>query len=352
MKFEQPKSVYFAAANGYDGFRNYFNKVFIPQDFERIYVLKGGPGTGKSSLMKKICTTFQNKNYKCEAIFCSSDPSSLDGIILQNNNKKIGILDGTAPHETDAKIPGAIDEIINLGDYWNDKTLKSKKKSILKLNENKSYRYSQAYNYLRIAGCFADNIRRTVESAYKISEAKIINDILFDIKQKNEGRNEQIKLNSSFSKNGYTRLNTKENYPKEISVSGVFGSEYIFTDNLLNEVKKLCCEYTRFPSPFSDRLTEAIYLPESDTLITVGGDYENTVDTSAFLDCGIINYNKEHLSYYAKQREDALSHAKHEFLLASNAHFELEEIYTPCMNFEGISKLTNSLIIEIEEILR
>ena len=351
MKFEYPKIAYFAAANGYDGFRNYFNKIFTPREFERIYILKGGPGTGKSSLMKKVFSILQNEQCKCEAIFCSSDPSSLDGIIIEKNNKKIGILDGTAPHETDAKVPGAIDEIINLGDYWNEEKLKSQKKEILKLNENKAYRYSQAYAYLEIAGCFANKIKRTVDAAYKNNDLNVVKDILFDIKHKNKGRKEQIKLISSFSKNGYTRLNTKNTFPKGISVNGEYGSEYSFMDSVLNEVKDLSTEYTRFPSPFSDKLTEAIYLPDSDTLITVGGDYENTVNTSDFIDYSILNYNKEQLNYYANQREGALSRAKQEFSLASEAHFALEKIYSPCMNFDKIILLTDNLISDIKEML-
>ena len=49
---------YFAAANTYTGFISYFDTVFDPEKFSRLYVLKGGPGTGKSSFMKKIANEF------------------------------------------------------------------------------------------------------------------------------------------------------------------------------------------------------------------------------------------------------------------------------------------------------
>ena len=107
---------YFAAANGYGGFRSYFKEIFPSEKFESVYVIKGGPGTGKSSMMKKIADRLTESGVECDRIFCSSDPHSLDGIIASHNGLSVAMIDATAPHERDAVIPGAIDEIINLGD--------------------------------------------------------------------------------------------------------------------------------------------------------------------------------------------------------------------------------------------
>ena len=100
---------YFAAANTYAGFKSYFPIVFAPKDYERIYILKGGPGSGKSSFIKRFAADLIQKGCKTEEIYCSSDPRSLDGIIIYAEGKKIVIIDGTAPHETDAKLPGAFE---------------------------------------------------------------------------------------------------------------------------------------------------------------------------------------------------------------------------------------------------
>ena len=70
----------FAAANGYLGFKSYFREVFKPSLLSRLYILKGGPGTGKSSYMKKIFSVFKEKGYHCEdrksTRLNSSHPSS------------------------------------------------------------------------------------------------------------------------------------------------------------------------------------------------------------------------------------------------------------------------------------
>ena len=105
----------FAAANGYCGFRSYFNEIFSPDSYDRLYIIKGGPGTGKSSLMKRYAGEMEGRGYEVARIYCSSDPTSLDGVISYSNGGRIGIIDGTAPHTQDTKYPGAIDIIIDLG---------------------------------------------------------------------------------------------------------------------------------------------------------------------------------------------------------------------------------------------
>ena len=63
----------FASRNSYTGFVNHFDTMFNSEEFERIYVLKGGPGSGKSSIMKKIANEYAVIGYTTTAIFCSSD---------------------------------------------------------------------------------------------------------------------------------------------------------------------------------------------------------------------------------------------------------------------------------------
>ena len=43
----------FPGGNTANGFYSFFDYI-IPQDVNRIFCLKGGPGVGKSSFMKKI----------------------------------------------------------------------------------------------------------------------------------------------------------------------------------------------------------------------------------------------------------------------------------------------------------
>ena len=67
-----------------------------PEQAETIYILKGGPGCGKSSLMRRVAQAMEEKGASVEYIACSGDPDSLDAVVFPALNT--AIVDGTAPH--------------------------------------------------------------------------------------------------------------------------------------------------------------------------------------------------------------------------------------------------------------
>ena len=112
---------YFLGSSGKNGFFSCFSQLTPKIDGQYTFIIKGGPGTGKSSMMKKIASEIENMDIGCERIFCSSDPSSLDGIIIPS--LRVSVADGTSPHTIDPEYPGATGEIVNLGECWDKKKL-------------------------------------------------------------------------------------------------------------------------------------------------------------------------------------------------------------------------------------
>ena len=141
---------YFAASNSSRGFKNYFKEVF--SDADLLYVVKGGPGTGKSSFMKRCSKCAEEKGYYVENFCCSSDADSLDGVLIVDGERKIGIFDGTPPHTWEPKLVGAVERTVNLGEFWNEKMLASQKNEIKALTHKKERAYNKAYTYLRSCG--------------------------------------------------------------------------------------------------------------------------------------------------------------------------------------------------------
>ncbi len=138
---------YFTCANSAQGFVNYFPSTL--EEMERIFILKGGPGTGKSTLMRKIGEHFRNAGQRTEYIHCSSDAKSLDGVVLRD--KKIAVVDGTAPHVIEPRVPGAVEEYVNLGVAWEHEKLYPYKEEILRLQGQIKERYDQIYSLFREA---------------------------------------------------------------------------------------------------------------------------------------------------------------------------------------------------------
>jgi KaiC/GvpD/RAD55 family RecA-like ATPase len=133
---------YYAGGNTARGFHNLFESNL--NGLERLFILKGGPGTGKSTLMKAIGKKWNDEGYDVEYIHCASDNGSIDGVILRD--LKVGVVDGTSPHVIEPKAPGALEEYVNLGEAWNSVQLAKNKNEILQLSEEISTDFQTAYS--------------------------------------------------------------------------------------------------------------------------------------------------------------------------------------------------------------
>ena len=91
-----PHIEYFLGANSPSGFYSLYDQLLPPERARAIYILKGGPGCGKSTLMRKVAAWAQEAGLETEYILCSGDPDSLDALILPG--RAVAIVDGTAPH--------------------------------------------------------------------------------------------------------------------------------------------------------------------------------------------------------------------------------------------------------------
>ena len=342
-------SPHFAALNSGKGFISYYNKVFGAPEIKRRYIIKGGPGTGKSSLMRKIAESAEREGKSVEYIQCSSDPSSLDGIIIDG---KIAVLDGTAPHVYEPETVGARDEIINLGQFWDSDRLYKSYNEIAALSALKSGAYTKAYKFLSAAmnveqinremacGCLLRNkmrstvsrIMRTVKDGYGFSV--------------------KYRFINAIGMSGSVRLDSYEKNAKEVYAVYDF---YGLGGELLREVvdmaadKKL--EITVSYSPLIPDLPDAVMLNETKTVfIVTNGDYEDgwhKINMKRFADAEGINRIRG--EYRSNSRiKDALALSAEERLSdAGRYHFELEKIYSACMDFDEMNSYTEKLCNKI-----
>lgn len=63
---------------------------------KRIFI-KGRPGSGKSTMLKRLAEAAEKKGYDVDVFHCGFDPNSLDMLILPELS--LAIFDSTAPHE-------------------------------------------------------------------------------------------------------------------------------------------------------------------------------------------------------------------------------------------------------------
>ena len=77
-----------------------------------------------------------------EEILCSSDPDSLDALILPE--WKVSIADGTAPHILEPRYPAVSESILSFGDFLDPIKLKPHSETIRQINRLISKNYTQA----------------------------------------------------------------------------------------------------------------------------------------------------------------------------------------------------------------
>lgn len=148
---------FFAGGNTSIGFYSLFDYITDLDNCDRRLIIKGGPGTGKSTMMKRIGEVMAERGFYTELFFCSSDNASLDGLSVPALG--LTLVDGTAPHTIEPSLPGARDEIINLGDCWDTDRLRRNRREIAALIQQNGFFFVQAYQCLREAAVVLEKVR-------------------------------------------------------------------------------------------------------------------------------------------------------------------------------------------------
>ena len=198
---------FLASANTGLGFKNHFNFINISKT-GFTYILKGGPGTGKSTIMKNLGLKFESKGFDVEYFYCSSDPESLDGIFVPKKN--ISFVDGTAPHTTDPTIPGIKEKILNVGNFISS-NIKKHRHTIESNLKKKSVCFEVAYNYLNAVYYLI----KCEELDFKKHNKQLTNlkDFVSILPQKNKG-NHRILFASFICSKGLKQIYHKNRYKK------------------------------------------------------------------------------------------------------------------------------------------
>ena len=148
---------YFLGANSPTGFYSLYSELLPPETASVIYILKGGPGCGKSTLMRQVAQQAAQAGETVEYILCSADPDSLDAVVLPRLGA--ALVDGTAPHVVEPKYPGAVEQYVNLGDCYDRAGLRAIRGEILTCMDGYKEHYQRAYRCLDAAAEIQTDVR-------------------------------------------------------------------------------------------------------------------------------------------------------------------------------------------------
>lgn len=144
----------FPGANTPEGFFSFYDFLIDPCA-NMIIIIKGGPGIGKSTLIRRIGSALLDMGYDAEYACCSHDPASYDGVIVPKLG--LALFDGTPPHVLEPRFPGIVERIINLGDFLNRKKLIPHRQEIVEALGEVSILFERAFRYLKEARIIHDD---------------------------------------------------------------------------------------------------------------------------------------------------------------------------------------------------
>ena len=144
----------FLGANTPQGFRSEYATLQNDPRIRRLLIIKGGPGCGKSTLMKTLGARAEACGWAVERILCSSDPDSLDGVIVPELG--LALTDGTAPHVVEPKLCGCGENYVNLGKSYRETELRALAPAIRAAKAANTACYGPVYSCLRAAASLTE----------------------------------------------------------------------------------------------------------------------------------------------------------------------------------------------------
>lgn len=339
---------YYLGSNTEQGFKSYFYEILKEEADATLYVIKGGPGSGKSSLMKKLKDKFLQDGDIVETFSCSSDAYSLDGVV--SLNKKIAAIDGTSPHIIEPKYPGAYEIIINTAEGFDIKMLKENFADIKRLQNEIQAHHDKATEYIKEAAVIRKESQKTAE--------KYLNkDLIFTMAQ-------MLPIKNRFKKKGdkKTRLlsavSVGETRFMNETVSS-FGLIYAIKDQygaaadlLIKSIEKIAEEEKESrilcPCAIMPKKLEHIAFYDADMIfITENSFHKYQGKNAQVLDGFYMPFSKNDLINLEKQTAMAsylIKKAEHQVIFAKVKHDELENIYKKAMDYSILDKFYKKII--------
>ncbi len=332
---------YFIGANTSKGFINYGDDIFA--DLKKLYIIKGGPGTGKSTFMKRFAAKAEEKGYDVEYYYCSSDPSSLDGVVIPK--LRLGITDGTPPHAFEARYPGAKEEYLNLGEFWNCDFLSLCREQIEELSLKKSRAFSSAYKYLSVAESVRNERERALYTCYEKEKADKAISRLMKTVGTGKGYSLIPRQISAFSMNGETVFDTyNAECERAIYVRDKRSvAPFIFGAILKKAEEQKLAAYVSYDCLCR---VNAVAFPEKGVAVLIG-DGEKVINTERFIITEKLGEVRKKLRFLNALEEELKDCALVELCLAKEHHFILEDIYKEAMDFRSLEKMEKAFISRI-----
>lgn len=327
---------FFLGANTPKGFYSLFSEL---ESFD-LSVIKGGCGSGKSTLIHKL---IDKTNYSgiCEKILCASDLSSLDGAVFHSLNR--AVVDGTSPHTADVK---------GLGKYILTPPptidMEGKRSLIAALKAAKAKAYADAYSSLLGYYNATNRVKELIPFDNEHFTHRADGIIKREGKNKHTGGKVYHRFIDTISADGIVTLwDTVEKLAQKLYV---INDSFNLASDFFNELERgfssMGYEVYSCLSPFNTDKIRHLIIPElslgfvtSDDLSQYNGDSFRRIHASSCIDREAMRAVRYKVRVYEKLSAQMLDDTIESLKNARLAHAELEAVYRPYLDIDALNRL-------------
>lgn len=342
----------FTSSNTYHGFRSFIPELIKP--LQRAYILKGAPGTGKSTLIRMLGESLANRGYAIDFWLSASDPLNPEGVYLPR--LEIAVVNGSLGLSLDPRYPGVTGEIIHLEQFQDRTALRLHGREIIELVDRLEAENEQAFQIMKNAAGLKEELKKNASSRLKMEKINQLIDRLED----------ELFKESPAERHFYASAYTAEgtiNYVDEISrncqrryiLKGPPGSA---KSTIISEMARRGRERGWYMEYYHcgldlESLVMLIIPSQGIALIDAGNAELSLRPWDVVID---MNTCLEPLDSSPAQSEDTQANRAYETLLSQaqiqfdNAYKtlkELKKIYGSVMDFAGLDEKREELLQEI-----
>ena len=335
----------FLGANSANGFFSLYDYLIDLETANEVYIIKSGPGSGKSSFMRRVTKPLSDAGLLTEHICCSSDPDSLDGVVFPELG--LAFVDGTSPHVVEPVYPNITDRYLDLNRFCRPEMLSSCSNEIK--NTFKTYKafYSSVYGNIKASKLIEDDVIFSVNSPSALARTAKRADGIIKREIKNTGNesHETKRFLSALSPKGYiTDFSITEVLCDRVyEIVDNFGLGNYFLHRIYAAARQrgayvICCF-----SPMSpDRLEHLIFPELRIAFITTNKQRKYTkkpyrrIKLDEYIEKDILDRKKQKLKFMQKTASALIDEAILGLKEAKSLHDQLEKLYNPSIDFESL----------------
>lgn len=341
---------FFLGANTPRGFFSYYDDLIDLTTAKEVYAIKGGPGTGKSSFMRKIAGKLVEKGLECEYILCSSDPDSLDGVVFPEIG--VAFVDATAPHVVEPKYAYAVERYLHVGEFVDADALEAVRGDIIAATDGYRECYAGAYRCIYAAGEIDSDMSRSALTAGAIERTeKRARGIAAREFSRKTGRaaKEKRRFLTAHSPKGVVTLDDTvwQLAGRVYEISEAYGLAAKMLAVLRDAALESGYDVISCYSPlYPDTRLAHLFVPELKLAFTTCAYTEDAyrrIHLDGYLDRELLLSQKQRLKFLRRTRDALLGDAVSDLAEAKRRHDALEKLYNGAVDFDGLFKSAEEL---------